>query len=494
MIVWDTGTGKTHAAMRLSTLLVEDGLIDLTLLIAEKGKVGEWKEDYDKFTSLSSSVHHGSGRMKRLEKAGMPQVLITTYETAKADLTDFIRSAGGRGTSATDGPLMSLVEPLRTLVVYDEPPVKLRNRSSATYKSHFRTVKALRKAFPEHTRVIGLTATPLEKDYEDAFNQLRIIRPDLMPSVSEFETEYVVSRDIYGRPKYHPNKIMHFVELCQKAIIRKRKTDPDVINQFPARVEESMHLQMKEDQRALYETVESLQYMQDEPVPGLWTVLRQIAGHPASILYAQDNPDGSKIAKMVIEEVGAEVIRQTSSAKEEALLKYLETLVKGQGAKVVIFTFFGQSILKVLNETLTKQGYRVYLNHGQMSVQEQTDSRKAFRGSSEPCIFLTSDAGARGINLPEATYVIEYESALTYANRTQRLDRIHRIDSEAPSVTCMTLMLDGTVEEPIALKMIDRNEQTDILLGDADAGENFMSAPERKAALKIARTYRKARN
>ena len=96
--------------------------------------------------------------------------------------------------------------------------------------------------------------------------------------------------------------------------------------------------------------------------------------------------------------------------------------------------------------------------------------------------------------MPEATYVIEYESALTYANRTQRLDRIHRIDSEAPSVTCMTLMLDGTVEEPIALKMIDRNEQTDILLGDADAGENFMSAPERKAALKIARTYRKARN
>lgn len=490
MLVWDTGTGKTHAAMRLSALLVEDDEIDLTLLVAEKGKVDEWKEDYQSFTRLTTRVHHGSGRMKRLERHGMPQVLVTTYETAKADLARLVRTPGRRGTSVKDGPLMEMIRPLRVLVIYDEIPVKLRNRTSDIYKAHFRVARQLRKVFPESTRIFGLTATPLEKDYEDAFNQLRIVRPDLMPTVEEFEKRYVTSRDQYGKPHFHPQRIKEFVALYQQAQIRKRKTDPDIIDQFPKRVEESLHLKMADDQRALYEAIESIQDDFDNPVPGLWTVLRQVAGAPSSLLYSSENPEGSALAKLVVEEIGADVIRKTSSVKEEALLHFLDTVVKGQGDKAVVFTFFGQSILRVLHQRLLSAGYKVYVNHGAMSMAEQTASRKGFKSDPSPCVFLTSDAGARGINLPEATYVIEYESALTYANRTQRLDRIHRIDSLAPSVTCMTFFVDGTVEESIGLNMIERNDQTDILLGDEDAGEHFMTAKERKMALRIARTQR----
>jgi SNF2 family DNA or RNA helicase len=490
LLVWDTGTGKSHAAMRLASVLFEDDKIDLMLLVAEKGKVGEWKEDFDEFTALEARVHHGSGRMKRLERLGLPQVLVTTYETAKADLVRLERTPGGRGTSVKNGPLLGLIGDLRVAVIYDEIPVKLRKRSSGVYKAHHHTQKVLRKAFPEETRIFGLTATPLERDYEDAFNQMRIVRPDLMPTVAEFERVYVQSRDIYNRPTYHPVRILDFAAICQKAIIRKRKSDPDIIDQFPKRVEEPMHIKMADDQRRLYETLESLQDGQEEPVPGLWTLLRQFAGAPSSLIYGSANPEGSKLAKMVVEEIGADALRACSSAKEEALLHYLDTVVKGQGAKAVVFTFFGQSVLRVLQDRLTEAGYKVYINHGQMGMAAQTESRKSFRSDPDPCVFLTSDAGARGINLPEATYVVEYESALSYANRTQRLDRIHRIDSMAESVTCMTFFLDGTVEESISINMINRNEQTDILLGDDDAGENFMTAEERKAALRIARTNR----
>jgi len=85
---------------------------------------------------------------------------------------------------------------------------------------------------------------------------------------------------------------------------------------------------------------------------------------------------------------------------------------------------------------------------------------------------------------------VEYESALTYANRTQRLDRIPRIDSTATTCTCMTFLLDGTVEVPIINRVIERNSQHDILLGDDDAGEDLMTASERKEALQVARLSR----
>jgi len=483
MAVWDTGTGKSHLGMRLAALLYEDDLIDLCLVVCEKGKAGEWVEDFETFTTLESRLHHGPGRMKRLEKLGLPQVMVTTYETSKVDVAKFVRPPGKRGTRIDPGPLLELIRDLRVLIIYDECG-KLRNRTSANYKAHYYLQKELRKV--NTTRIIGLTATPIEKDYEDAFNQIRLIRPDLMPNIGDYEAYFVKYRDMYGRAKYREDRMHEFAAMCAPAIMRKRKTDPDVIAEFPKRTEQSRHFEMGKEQRDFYEMVESLQDGQDEPVPGLWTVLRQIAGHPASILNSQ-----GQLSRMLVEELGEDYIRSIPSVKTEGLIEYMKPLVNGQGAKVVLFSFFGQSLLPILAEELRKAKFTVFINHGGMGIQEREESKSAFKKHPDPAIFLTSDAGARGINLPQAIYCVEYESALTYANRTQRLDRIHRIDSTAETCTCMTFLLNGTVEVPIIERVIKRNEQHDVLLGDDDAGENLMNAQERKEALRVARLHHK---
>jgi SNF2 family DNA or RNA helicase len=482
--IWDTGTGKSHLGMRLATLLFEDDLIDLCLVVCEKGKVGEWVEDFQEYTTLDTRLHHGTGRMQRLHKIGLPQVMVTTYETAKADISRFVKPPGKRGTKIEPGPLLDILRPLRVLIVYDECG-KLRNRTSANYKAHYYLQKELRKVHPE-TRVVGLTATPIEKDYEDAFNQFRLIAPEQMPNIGDFEAYFVRYRDMYGRATYNKARMPEFASMCSGIIMRKRKTDPDVIKEFPKRTERSRHFEMGKAQRDFYEMVEGLQDPDEEPIPGHWTVMRQIAGHPESLLYSQ-----GELSRMLVEELGRGYIESIPSVKTEGLIEYLKPIVNGQGAKVVVFTFFGQSVLPILERELTKAKFKVFTNHGGMNIREQTESRNAFKAYPEPAVFLTSDAGARGINLPQATYVVEYESALTFANRTQRLDRIHRIDSDAESCTCMTFLLDDTVEVPIIKRVIDRNEQHDVLLGDDDAGEDLMSAQERKEALQVARLRHK---
>jgi SNF2 family DNA or RNA helicase len=483
LVVWDTGTGKTHFAMSLAALLYEDDEIDAVLLVAEKGKVGEWEADFRAYTSLVPFLHHGTGREKRFQKTGIPDVLVTTYETAKADLAKKVKVPGKRGTSWQDNWLLDTYRGLRVLVVYDEI-TKLKNRGADNYKAHQHALKALSKA--AHLRVVGLTATPVEKDYEDAFNQGRLLRPDLMPTVAEFEQRFVKGRDPFGRPTYR-NEVMHeFAALMRPLILRKRKTDPDVIDQFPKQVEESRHISLPEPQYAFYEAIEALgqEYLEehDEPMPGLWTVLRQIAAYPESLLHSQ-----GALSQQIVAAFGAEYLTGVPSGKREALLEWLEPVVLGQGDKAVVFTFFGQSVLPLLARDLRKAGMRVFQNHGQMSTSQQTENRQGFRQHTGPAVFLTSDAGARGLNLPEALYVAEYESALTFANRTQRLNRIHRIDSVHPSVLAMTFFADYTVEDLIAHNMINRNEQHDVLLDDSDSGENFISAAHRRAMLSIAR-------
>jgi superfamily II DNA/RNA helicase len=161
-------------------------------------------------------------------------------------------------------------------------------------------------------------------------------------------------------------------------------------------------------------------------------------------------------------------------------------IVRGQGAQVVVFSFF-TSVIPFVQQALEEARLTVAPYHGGMADKVREENKARWKqGHFE--ILLSSDAGARGINLPEAMYVFEYEMALTRANQIQRLNRIHRIDSKHPSVTFQSLVAYDTVEEGIAQGVMRRNDWMDKLLEDEDAGENFITAKQRKQLLKIGRS------
>lgn len=501
MVVWDTGTGKSHFAMRMAALHAEDAANgtrrhDLTVLVCEKNKIGEWVEDFSTYTALSVRKHYGPNRLKHLERDGLPQVLVTTYETAKLDLVKVLRPGKGkRGERREGGPLFEAIKDLAVTWYFDESGAKFGNSSSDLWKAYNWVLPKMRKAHPAEHKVFMLTGTPLERDYENVLHQCRLLAPECMPLVKEFEEWFVRSRHpVYGTPRYQPQAIMQqFEAMVAPLLDRRRKTDPEIVAQFPKVTERAVHLEMAPDQQALYEMLEGLQPEdQETPVPGLWTLLRMAAGHPASIAEAAKHGT-SALAKMLVEEMGEDYFTSVSSAKSKDLLERLEGLVKRDGEKVVVFTFFGQTVLRVLAQEMRAKKFKVYVNHGAMSATEQEQARLAFRNDPDPAIYLTSDAGARGINLPEATHVIEYESALTYAMRTQRVNRIHRIVSTSPTVTCTTLVVDRTIEVALINAMSQRNAQSDLILGDDDAGEEFMSAADRRKALQINRLTRPSR-
>lgn len=484
--LWDCGMGKSVGAVALAVLCHEDSLIDQVVLVCERNKVREWVEDFEIDTDFSVGRHHGPGREKRLERLGMPQVLVTTYETLKRDS---VVKAGPR--KLVPGPLLDRLKGKRTLVVLDES-AKLRNRSSDNYRAMEYVLKTLRKT--AGARVLALSATPLEKSWEDVFNQFRLLVPEHVPGVVEWEKACIRYRDPYGRPTYDHAQIQLFADSIRPHINRKRKTDPDVIAQFPPLVEDYRFVEMGPAQKDLYRTIEqfAIERSEDETSTAAWNVLRQIAGHPASIIHSAARPDGSKLSKEIVSVLDEQHLRSVPSAKTEELKAYLK-LILDQDAKALVFTFFGRSVLPMLDGALQHEGIRVFTYHGGKTGAENEAAKDAFKNHQGGAVLLSSDGGSRGINVPEATYVIEYESALTHAGRIQRRERAHRINSASGPVTAMTFIAEGTLEEQIFAGVLKRNAQTDIFTGDDGVvEEEFVSSFDRRAILAAARQRHQA--
>jgi superfamily II DNA or RNA helicase len=484
MLAADLGTGKSVMGLGVAGLAFEQGVIDHVLVVCEPNKLDktEWPADFERFTRIGYAVYHGPKRKKLLED--LPAALITTYETARDDLAVF-PPKGSRSRTLAPGPLAQALTGKRVLVIYDEI-TKLGRRTSRLYKAHNWFLGQLRKAAPGQTRVIGMSATPMDTDLENIFNEMRLIVPESMPTVAKFDEEVVKSRHpVYGTPTYRQEGKAWFRAQCEPWILRKRKSDPDVREHFPPFTEQFVRLRMHADQYRIYQLLEDLAHDPEthefREVPGLNSLLRQLAGDPWAVLEAARVGD-SALAKMVAEEMGGE-LQKCSSAKAEQLIHDADLIMSG-GGKILAFTFYGQTVLPALVRRLGNRP--VYTYHGQMSDAERERQKIAFRDHQGGAIMIASDAGSRGMNMPFLSYVAEYDVARTHATRQQRAGRGHRLGQLDP-LTFMTYVLDSTIESTHSMRsLLTRNREQDFILGD-DQAEDYVTADDRRELFAQAR-------
>lgn len=494
LMLWQTGTGKTIFAMALSALMVEDNLIDQVLVLAEANKVGDWAlEDYPRFTRMSVLPYKGAISRRRRILLDPPQVLVSTYETARNDIATFPKRAKH---PTGEGPLLTALRGKRTLVIFDEFS-KLANRSSALYRSVEYLLRALRNDRHSTVYAVGMTATSVERNAETHFNAGRLLAPELSPGIGQFADRYIRAYNQFGDPTVFRNLspldceagVMPLSEVYAPITYRRRKSDPDIMAQFPAKMENPFRfVPLGEAHQEFYNAIEDIvREMPEDTQRAQFALLRQVCGHPASLLTSQ-----GEMAKEIVANVGANGLRSMGSAKADEMVAWAKL---NQDQQMVIFTFFGQSILPLLRSRLVEEGFSVVVNHGQMSSAARQQAQDTFK-SGRSQIFLTSDAGARGLNLACGSALLHYELPSKYSIYLQRSDRIHRIDSVHPSVTVDAFVAGGqnhnsTVENALAGLMARRNLQTDQVMGD-DLDEHngdVLSGVDRARMLTIARRF-----
>jgi superfamily II DNA or RNA helicase len=484
----DMGLGKSVMALGAAAVAFEFGAIDLVIVICEKNKLSEWERDFGRFTRLQAALYYGPKRKKVLED--LPQALVTTYETARSDAAVF-PPKGSRSRTLLPGPLVDAVAGKRVMLVYDEVTKIGHGRDSKLYKAHYWLEQQLRRACKE-IRVLGLTGTPMEIDLEGMLNEMRIVvgtGPQAMPTVKEFEERVVRSRDIYGRPSYRRDGMAWFRERCDPHILRKRKSDEDVRDSFPPLLEKFRRLQMHDDQYKLYRMLEDLAWTasgERQEVPGLQVLLRLMAADPLAVLESAAT-ERSDLAVMVAEELGADLER-CSSAKAQELTSMADIVMSG-GGKLMVFTFFANTVIPALQRRLGDR--TVFTYTGSMTQAEQDRQLALFEACEGGAVLIASDAAHRGINVPFVEVIAEYEPASKHSTRVQRANRGHRLGRTVP-LTFVTFVLESTIEATSNIgSVLSRNADQDFMLHD-DEAEGYVTADDRRELYAQARPRKAA--
>jgi non-specific serine/threonine protein kinase len=417
----DMGLGKTIQVLGLLLLVkrgaaagaprvqADAGPRRPSLLVVPASLVANWQQEIRRFApDLEVFVAHPSERPSRELAALAPEDL---------DGADLVITTYGQVPR-----LPWLGEVPWTLLVLDEAQA-IKNPAA----KQARAVKRLRS----RARV-ALTGTPIENRLGDLWSLFDFLNPGLLGSARAFTR---VTRELAAGGDRHYGPLR---ALVQPYILRRLKTDREVITDLPDKTEMRAFCPLTRKQAVLYQqAVKELEHRlgATEGMERRGTILatllrlKQICNHPSQWLgdgsYAPDQ--SGKFARLT--ELGEEL-----ALRQE---------------KVLVFTQF-REMTGPLSEHLGRVFGRAGLVlHGQTPVKERMALVERFQADETiPFFVLSLRAGGTGLTLTAASQVIHFDRWWNPAVENQATDRAYRI-GQRRNVVVHKFVCRGTVEERI---------------------------------------------
>jgi Helicase conserved C-terminal domain len=498
-----TGGGKTACSLAAMAMLISDDKVDHVIIECEVSKLEEWEADVARFTTLVPVRYAGTAAKRAKLRKDLPTVLVGVYETLRGDLAVKVAPEGERpsygrtGASrrkprvakVANGPLLDALLGKRVLIIQDEGTAKMgASRTSWMYKAHERARAELLKYSADYW-CWPLSATPMVRDPVGYFNVCRLLDPERAGRVEDFERDHVASFDDYHNPKTFKNLdtadepwATPLTEKLKGLVVYRSRAEPEVARYFPTFIAQPVGtpgysfvdptpIEMDFYQAIYSQYADGSQQAQDT----LWGLMRLVTGHPLSLTRS-----GGAMAADITRIVGQDGLAALPTTKLDAFVEKLRAVGRDQ---VVSFTYFAHAILPLVHQRLVEEGFSVVLNHGDLSSKERERSRDVFN-AGDAQIYLSSDAGARGINLPAGKWAIDYELPLTDEVARQRRSRIDRLDSHHKVIHFTSMVMRGTVEMGIAKIVANRQAWAEQLGNEDGSG---LSAAARKYILSAQR-------
>ncbi len=429
----DMGLGKTiQVIARLINEREENVGVRPTLLIAPTSVLGNWQKEMTRFAPhLSSMIHHGSTRHKTAkpfqEECDKHDLVITSYALARLDVK-----------------LLQAVEWKR--VVLDEAQ-NIKNPQAAQ-------TKAILKLQAEHR--LALTGTPVENRLLDLWSIFNFLNHGYLGTRGNFRKSF----EIPIQKENDRGRTQMLKRLSEPFILRRVKTDKEIIKDLPDKVEQKVYCNLSKEQASLYEAVVKDVTEQVENSEGITRKglvlsslmkLKQICNHPAQFLQ-----DGSEFTK-------------DRSHKLSRLTDMLEEAIES-GESLLIFSQF-REICDALDQfTRTSLHYPTYLIHGGTSRNKRQKMIEDFQQpETEPSVFILSlKAGGVGITLTKANHVFHFDRWWNPAVENQATDRAFRI-GQTKNVFVHKFIAIGTLEERIDQMIEDKKQVADAIVGSDES-------------------------
>jgi superfamily II DNA or RNA helicase len=426
----DMGLGKTVQviALHLHRRPLKAGP---TLVVCPTSLLGNWQRELARFApDVPVRRYHGGGR--HLEDLAADEVVLVTYGVVRRDRAVLAEVGWG-------------------LMVADEAQ-HAKNPLS-------RIARELR-AIPAPAKV-ALTGTPVENRLTELWSILDWTTPGLLGPLERFRRSVAVPVERYR----DPDATERLAQVVRPFLLRRRKSDPRIAPELPAKTETERVVPLTAEQATLYEAVvrETLAKIASSEgierrglVLGLLTALKQICNHPAQYLHEAAPLPGR-------------------SGKLAALDELLEVILD-EGEAALVFSQYVE-MCRLIRSHLADRGVPTLFLHGGVAARRREELVARFQDGGAPVFLLSLKAGGVGLNLTRATHVVHYDRWWNPAVEDQATDRAYRIGQDRP-VQVHRLVTEGTLEDRIAALLASKRGLAEAVVGAGEAWITELSDAE----------------
>jgi hypothetical protein len=399
----EMGLGKTIQAIAACALLHRLGKARRVLVVTPASLKTEWEEQIQRFTELPYQLVFGR-RFERLAAyAKAPFFTIVNYEQMLADSLE----------------VNQRLQP--DVVILDEAQ-RIKNWSAKTSQA----IKRLRSRY-----AFILTGTPIENRIDELYSLMDFLDPTVLGPLFRFNREYY-ALDERGRPSDYRN-LAQLHERVRPFMLRRRKTD--VETELPARTDRTFLVPLSGEQKGEYDDHE--------------LVVGRLA-HAAKrrpLTQAEQDKLMRHLAmmRMVCDTNYILNPEHRACPKLRELEKVLEECRDNPDVKVIIFSEW-ERMLELVRELCKRLDIGFAWHTGSVPQRRRRAEINVFKTDPECRVFLSTDSGATGLNLQNASVVINCDLPWNPAKLEQRIARAWRKHQTRP-VTVIHLVSEHTIEQ-----------------------------------------------
>ena len=420
----EMGLGKTAQAIAAAALLHRLGKVDRVLVVAPASLKTEWEEQIRLFTELPYQLVFGERSARKAAYEQAPFFTLTNYEQVLRDVS----------------LINTVLRP--DCIVLDEAQ-RIKNWDTQTAQA----VKQLQSRY-----AFVLTGTPLENRIDEVYSLMSILDPQVLGPLFRFNREFYVL-NASGRPEGYKN-LQHLRERIKPYLLRRRKAE--VEKELPDRTDRTVFVTMEPEQRSRYAVHEervarlvaqartrALSKPESERLQRELSMMRMVCDTP----YILD--EGCRVCP-----------------KLDEVQSLLESALSSPGVKVLIFSEWERMLLLV--QGLCRQmGLDFAWHTGSVPQQKRRSEILRFKNDPACRVFVSTDTGGLGLNLQQASVVINCDLPWSPARLEQRVARAWR-KHQVRNVTVVNLV----AEESIEARMVETLARKRALAGGVLDGES----------------------
>jgi len=287
-------------------------------------------------------------------------------------------------------------------------------------------IKSLKSPF-----ALVLSGTPLENRLEDLFSIVEFIDDRRLGPAFRFLNKYRVANE---KGKLLGYKNLDELRNTLKPVVLRR-TRKKVMKELPPRTNEIRRIPPTEEQidlhnghKRIVSTIISKKYISEMDLLRLQKALLMCRMAADSTFLVDKQPPGY-------------------SSKLEELDTLLGEIMTEEDRKIVLFSEW-TTMLNLIQPFLEKHQLNYIRLDGSIPQKKRQGLIHQFQRDKDCKLFITTNAGATGLNLQAANTIINVDLPWNPAMLEQRIGRVHRMGQKRP-VQVFILVTEDTLEESL---------------------------------------------